>query len=393
MDILLREKYNKKFRQEKFDRFIDDMNKITGNRLDFKVSETPLFLDEELTLELIKAGDEILKTIQSKEFINNSTKALPQELIVPNEDEHPIFLQIDFGIASDQNGKLIPQLIELQGFPSLYAYQAFLEKKVREHFEIPENLTAYYNNLNYDSYVELFKETLLGDCDPENVILLEIEPERQKTRIDFFLTEHYIGIKTVCVTEILKRGKKLFYKKGADEIQIKRIYNRVIFDELLRKDLNLNFSFSDDLDITWVGHPNWFYKISKFSLPQIKSRYSPDCYYLSDLQSYPEDLENYVLKPLFSFAGSGVIIDINKETLDTITDKSNYILQKKVNYIPLIQTPEGKAKAEIRMMYIWNDKPMLVNNLLRTSKGKMMGVDFNKNQTWIGSNTIFHPQF
>lgn len=160
----------------------------------------------------------------------------------------------------------------------------------------------------------------------------------------------------------------------------------------MRKDLKLNFSFSDDLDISWVGHPNWFYKISKFSLPLIKSNYSPECHYLSDLEKYPNDLENYVLKPLFSFAGSGVIIDVNKEILDKIKDKSNYILQKKVEYASLIQTPDGMAKAEIRMMYIWNDKPMLVNNLLRTSKGKMMGVDFNKNQTWIGSNTIFHPQ-
>ena len=237
----------------------------------------------------------------------------------------------------------------------------------------------------------MFQETLLNNSDPENVILLEIEPDKQKTKIDFFLTEEYTGVKSVCVTDIIKRGKKLYYKSDGKDIRIERIYNRVIFDELLRKDLNLDFSFSDELDITWVGHPNWFYKISKFSLPQIKSKYSPDCYYLSDLEKYPDDLENYVLKPLFSFAGSGVVIDINKEMLDKINDKFNYILQKKVEYVPLIQTPEGKAKAAIRMMYIWDEKPILVNNLLRTSKGKMMGVDFNKNQTWIGSNTIFHP--
>ena len=391
MDTLQREKYNRNFRQEDFDNFIDEINKSTGYRLDFKVSETPLFLTEELTGELIKAGDEILANIQTDAFLHSSIKAIPDELIVPNEDEHPIFLQIDFGIASDQNGKLIPQLIELQGFPSLYAYQAFLEKKVREHFDIPNNLTAYYDNLNFDSYIKLFKESLLGDCDPDNVVLLEIEPEKQKTKIDFYLTQEYTGVKSVCVTEVIKDGKNLFYKCEGKEIRIDRIYNRVIFDELLRKDLNLKFNFSDELDIKWVGHPNWFYKISKFSLPQIKSKYSPDCYYLSDMQTYPDDLENYVLKPLFSFAGSGVIIDINKGILEKISDKSNYILQKKVNYEPIIQTPDGKAKAEIRMMYIWNDKPRLVNNLLRTSKGKMMGVDFNKNQTWIGSNTIFHP--
>jgi len=199
-------------------------------------------------------------------------------------------------------------------------------------------------------------------------------------------------VKSLCVTDVYKKGTKLFYKDKGTEILIERIYNRVIFDELLKKDLTLNFNFTDELDVQWIGHPNWFYKISKHSLPRIISEYNPKCFYLSDLTEYPKDLENYVLKPLFSFAGSGVIIDITKDDLENIKEKANFILQKKVDYIPLIQTPDGMAKAEIRMMYIWNEKPLLVNNLLRSSKGKMMGVDFNKNQTWIGSNTIFHPQ-
>jgi len=377
MNKPLREKFNKEFNEVNFNNFVNDINDNTGNRLDFKVSETPLFLDKDLTNELISAGDKILSEIQSQDFIQNSAKAIPPNLVVPNEDAHPIFLQIDFGISVDQNGKYIPQLIELQGFPSLYAYQAFFEKKVREYFDIPSDYTAYFNNLDFDSYVDLLKSTLLAKEDPENVILLEIDPEQQKTRIDFFLTEKYTGIKSVCVTDLYKKGEKLFYIKDNREIQVKRIYNRVIFDELFKKNLKLNFNFTDELDVTWVGHPNWFYKISKFSLPQIKSKYSPECYYLSDLDNYPDDLENYVLKPLFSFAGSGVIIDINREQLESIEEKSNFILQKKVDYVPLIETPDGKSKAEIRMMYIWNEKPMLVNNLLRSSKGKMMGVDFN----------------
>lgn len=391
MEREIRKKFNFEFEQNNYNNFINDINQSTGNKLDFKVCETPLFLTSSLTEELILAGEKIIDIIQTKEFLEKSTKAIPPKLYVPNEDKHPVFLQIDFGIAQDENGKFIPQLIELQGFPSLYAYQAFLEKKVREHFKIPNHFSAYYNNLNFDSYIELFKKTLLGECNPENVILLEIEPDKQKTRIDFFLTELYTGIKSVCVTEIIKNGKKLFYLNNGIKVPIHRIYNRVIFDELLKKELKLSFDFSEELDVVWVGHPNWFYKISKFSLPEIKIKYSPDCFFLSEMENYPDDLENYVLKPLFSFAGSGVIIDVTKNILDEIKDKSNFILQKKVNYVPLIQTPDGKSKVEIRMMYIWNEKPLLVNNLLRSSKGKMMGVDFNKNQLWIGSNTIFHP--
>ena len=388
----IREKYNSLYKEEDYKNFIQDINNSTGNRLDFRISETPLFIDENLRDQLIKASDEIIQQIKNKNVLEKSHKAIPPNLFVPNESEHPIFLQIDFGIAQTSKGEIIPQLIELQGFPSLYAYQIFLDEKVREHFYIPKNFTTYYNGYDFKSYVDLFKQTLLGRCDPENVILLEIEPEKQKTKIDFYLTEKYTNVKSICISEIIKRNKKLFYKKEGKEIPIDRIYNRVIFDELIKKGTKYNFDFKDELDVEWVGHPNWFYRISKFSLPEIKSKYSPQCFYLSDLNKYPNDLENYVLKPLFSFAGSGVVIDVTKELLNSIKDKENFILQRKVEYFPLIETPEGKSKAEIRMMFIWNEKPILVNNLLRTSKGKMMGVDFNKNQTWIGSNTVYHPE-
>ena len=103
MDILLREKYNKEFRQVTFDKFVIDINQSTGNRLDFKICETPLFLTKELTNELINAGEEILAIIQTNEFLERLVEAIPPNLVVPNEDEHPIFLQIDFGITVDKN--------------------------------------------------------------------------------------------------------------------------------------------------------------------------------------------------------------------------------------------------------------------------------------------------
>ena len=392
MDQKIREKYNVLFSEKNYRKFLENIQSETGNRLDFTISETPLFLTKVLTEELVEAGNSILSEIRKKEFLENSNKSIPKEFLVANEDEHPIFLQIDFGITKTEEGEYLPQLIELQGFPSIYAYQAFLEKKVREFFYVPDNYSAYFSGLNFNSYIDLFKKTLLGESSSENVILLEIEPEKQKTRIDFYLTEKYTGVKSVCISDIIKRGNKLYYKENGIEIPIERIYNRVIFDELVKKNIQYSYSLDDDLDVTWVGHPNWFYKISKFSLPQIKSKYSPECFYLSDVESYPDDLGNYVLKPLFSFAGSGVVIDVTKDILNKITNKENYILQRKVNYEPIIKTPNGYAKAEIRMMYIWNEEPVLVNNLLRTSKGKMMGVDFNKNQNWIGSNTVFHPE-
>ncbi|KAA0250923.1 MAG: hypothetical protein EDM75_12860, partial [Chlorobiota bacterium] len=235
------------------------------------------------------------------------------------------------------------------------------------------------------------KKTILGDSAPENVILLEIEPDKQKTLIDFVVTGQLTGIKPVCITDVIKRGRKLYYLDGGREIPIDRIYNRVIYDELFRKDVQAAFKFQDDLDVHWVGHPDWFFLISKYSLPYLKSEHVPECHFLSDLQEYPSDLKNFVLKPLFSFAGLGVEVDVTKELLDSKTERHNYILQRKIEYAPLIETPEDYSKCEIRMMYLWNEKPVLVNNLTRFSKGKMMGVDFNKNKTWVGSGTAYHP--
>lgn len=386
----LRKKYNSEFTDARYNKFIYELDSTYRFPSDFRICETPLFVSDELTVELKKACDELVSQLRTVEFNNFSSNAIPEEFRFPNEDKHPTFLQIDFAICLNEDGTYIPKLIELQGFPSLYGFQYFLPEMIRKHFDIPKNFTSYFNGYNPESYSSALKEILLDDEDPQNVILLEITPELQKTRIDFAITEQIAGIKTICITDIIKRGNKLFYKSDGSEILIKRIYNRVIIDELVRKNIKFNFNLKDELDVKWVGHPNWFFKISKYILPFLKGKYVPNCFFLNDLQSYPEDLQNYVLKPLYSFAGLGVEIDLTKERLDQITERHNYILQQKINYAPLIETPDEPAKVEIRMMYLWKDEPVLVNNLIRTSKGKMMGVDFNKNKVWIGASSAFH---
>lgn len=389
----LRQKFNKEFTKEKFNEFLEDINLQTNNLLDFTVCETPVFLSNEFSMELQKASYEIVEQVQTKEFQKYSANAVPENLYVPNEDEHPLFLQVDFGVTKNTSGDYIPKLIELQAFPSLYGWQEFLSSMYMKHFTIPEGYTNFYSGLDKNTYRDLFKRAIIGYKNPENVILLEINPWKQKTRIDFFITEKITGIKTVGLDEIKKSGNKLYYFNNGKETEIKRIYNRVIFDELIKKNPDLNFSFQDELDVEWAGHPNWFYKISKHSLPFIKSNYAPECFKLSELNNYPGDLENYVLKPLFSFAGSGVKLDFTEKDLEEIENRENYILQQKVNYEPFIITPDGNATCEIRMMFIWIDKPLLVNNLVRVSKGKMMGVDYNKGKNWIGSSAAFHlPQ-
>lgn len=386
----LRKEFNNKFNEKTYQKFLNELNTILPYPTDFRVSETPLFISDEFRDELINGCYDILKQLQTEEFKEQSKNAIPPGLSVPNEDEHPVFLQIDFAATKNENGKFIPKLIELQGFPSLYGFQLYLCKLIEKYFDIPKDMSPYFSGLNEESYTRLFKETLVGNEDPEQVILLEIEPEKQKTRIDFAATEALTGVKAVCLTKIKKQGNKLFYIKNGKEIEIRRIYNRCIFDEIQRKNIKFNFNFTDELDVKWVGHPNWFFRISKYTLPFLKGKYVPECQFLSDLKEYPNNLSNYVLKPLFSFAGLGVEIDFDKNRLDSITEKNNYVLQEKIEYAPLIETPDDFSKVEIRMMFIWNDKPILVNNLIRQSKGKMMGVDFNKNKTWVGSSCGYH---
>lgn len=387
----LRKKYNSSFSQKVYEEFIHDLETFTYYPIDFRVSETPLFLTKDFTKKLYEATDEIISQLTTEEFKKYSTNAIPKNLNVPNETPHPNFLCLDFAITKNDYGEFHPKLIELQGFPSLFAYQYFLDKIVRRHFAIPDRFSSFFNRLNGNSYIEVLRKVILADKDPQNVVLVEIDPPQQKTRVDFACTEELVGIKTVNLSDIIKRGKKLFYPNNGIEIPIERIYNRVIFDELERKNFKFNFSFTDELDVEWAGHPNWFFKISKYSLPFLKGKFVPRCYFLNELEHYPDDLNNFVLKPLFSFAGLGVEVDVTKDMLDKISDRSNYILQEKVEYAPVLETPDEYAKVEIRLMILWDDKPVLATNLIRTSKGKMMGVDFNKNKTWVGSNLAYHP--
>ena len=383
----LRKKYNSEFTREKYNSFINDINSQFGYKVEFRIAETPIFIPPELCASLISAGNEIINYLVSDDFISHSKTAIPSGMEVPNEDSHTKLLAIDFAVCTDDSGNLIPRLIELQGFPSLYFYQMLLNLKYREHFNIPDEVTNYFNGIDNDKYISLLKKLIVNNNEPENVILLEIEPEKQKTKIDFSCTEKWIGIKPVCITEIKKEGKKLFYENNGKKTLIKRIYNRVIFDELnKRTDLKLNFSFNDDIDIEWVPHPNWFFKISKHTLPGLKSKYVPETNFLNGIDSIPVNLQDYVLKPLYSFAGAGVKYDITKEDIESIRDRENYILQRKINYAPVIETPDVPAKAEIRLLYIWDKEPLLVNNIVRLSKGKMMGVDFNKDRSWVGSS-------
>jgi len=392
----LRQRYNAAFTDARYTAFLRELNRSMYWPVDFRVAESPLFLDAATTLALVDAAGDIMRQLATPEFRRHATTAVPKTLSVPHETEFPHFLCIDFALCSDADGRVLPQLIELQGFPTVACWQTLLTGAYRTHFpEIPPEFTPYFGGLDDQRYLDELRSAILGDCLPENVILLEIEPEKQKTRIDFACTHSFLNVRPMCLSKVRQRGRQLVYFSGGREVPIQRIYNRVIFDELLRKpDFKPGFNLRDDhLDVQWVSHPNWYFRISKHTLPFLKSRYVPDCRFVSDLAgNIPADLENYVLKPLYSFAGLGVDIAPTREKIAALPNPAEWLLQRKVAYAPILATPDGPAKAEVRLILAGDgtEMPKLLNQLVRLTKGAMHGVDFNKGKTWVGASAGFH---
>lgn len=389
----LRQQFNSSFTKEKYEAYIKEIEALHPGALDFRNAETPVFVPKEFTGKMLAACDDIIEVITDPKFIALTERGIPKNVFVPGQNSHSHFIAFDFGVCENEKGELEPQLIEMQGFPTLFAFQAFHSEITARYANVPDNFSAYLNGYDKESYLQLLREIIVGELNPENVILLEIFPEQQKTRIDFYCTEDVLGIKTVCLTKLIAEGRKLFYDNNGTKTEIKRIYNRLIFDDLQKQEgLENVIDLTKEYDVEWVPHPNWFYRISKFTLPFIKNPNVPQTFFLSDLKQPPADLENYVLKPLFSFAGMGVVIDVTQKDIDEVKDPENWILQRKVKYADVIETPDVPAKAEIRLFYFWKngwDKPKAVHNLARLSKGKMIGTRYNKDKEWVGGAVAF----
>lgn len=390
----VRAEYNRQFSQAAFEELLSDIRRQYPGQLDFPVAETPVFVPETLKNKLITACESIIDDLTAPDFRQKTEAAIPAHQRVPNENDHSHFLAIDFAITRDSEGQLSPQLIELQGFPSIFCFQTLLTETFRQHMPIPENLQAYFGKTPHD-YIAALRELIVAGERPEHCILLEIFPEKQKTRIDFAVTEHLLGVRAVCLTKIIKQGRNLFYDRDGVRTPIRRIYNRLIFDDLAQfPDLKTDFQLTDDVDVAWVGHPNWYFRISKYTLPLLSGPAIPESRYVSDYQgNFPENLADYVLKPLYSFAGSGVDLHPTPETLAALEDPQQYILQRKVSYEPVVQGLDGLIKCEIRMLYGWPDaaaRPQLLTSLGRLSRGEMIGVRFNAGKTWVGGTAAFY---
>ena len=384
----LRQAFNAAWTDDRYQAFLDGLTARVGVPIEFPVSETPCFLPRTLVDELARAGEDLVRQSMAGAAGRAAEGVVPEQFRGPGAGPRPAFLQVDFGLVRDVEGRLAPKLVELQAFPSLYGFQVALADAYRSAFALPEGLEAYLGGLDPVSYLALLREAIVGGHDPAEVVLMEIAPEKQKTRPDFVMTEQLWGVRAVDTADVIKEGRHLFYRHEGKLTPIRRVYNRVIPDELVRKDIVLPFDYRDDLDVEWTGHPEWYFRISKFSIPWLDHPSVPRTWFLRDVNELPDARERLLLKPLFSFAGGGIVFAPTDEELAAIprAQRNQFILQERLSFEPVIETPHGPTQAEIRMMYVWTDRLRAVLPLLRMGRGRMMGVDHNKGVRWVGAS-------
>lgn len=392
MDPHFRRLFNEQFTPELYANYQRDLSDRLNCKFEFKLAETPIFLPDDFKAKLVTNAHEIVKQLSDPSRIDRMKKAIPKQWDTPGMKGLPSFTQVDFAVV-EETGRYVPKLIELQGFPSLTALQFVQCDAWAEALSglrgLNQKWSCWYSGMDRHRFLTLAARTIVGDNDAREVILMDIDPPKQKTSPDFAATRLLFGVDAVDPRELTLRGRKLF--RG--DVHIKRIYNRVVFDELIRANITLPFDYRHELDVEWAPHPNWYWVWSKYSLPFLDHPAVPKATFVSDLQEVPERLtERYVLKPLFSFAGGGVNVDPTVDDLEKIPEeeRDKWCVQEKIEYAPALKAADGGGvKIEIRMMFLRPDderEPILAQNLVRLSRGKMLGVNFNKEFTWVGSS-------
>lgn len=416
----LRQAFNARWSPEKYGTFLAALDQRCKTHVKFRVCETPCFFPQALAEQCAAAGAQMLEQLLGDAGYRRASDAtIPAEFKAPNENARPLFAAVDFGLVRTASGALEPRLVEIQGFPSLYCFQVAMAQQFIESYALAAGLRVIADGGSVEPYWQTLRSAIVGTHDPAQVVLLEIDPLEQKTLPDFLLTEKQLGVRAVNIREVVKSGRQLFHVHNGQRIPIRRIYNRAIVDELVRKKVEIPFRFTDELDVEWAGHPNWFFRISKFSIPHLRHAFVPETWFLDQIPGIPDDLEHFVLKPLYSFAGLGVRVGPGRADIDAIPreQRHNYILQRRMRFEPVIETPHGATQAEIRVLYIdregvsqikgptlpeqtagrlghrqsavnlngaarWKLGPLII----RMGRGKMMGVDHNRDLEWVGAS-------
>jgi hypothetical protein len=391
----LRRAFNASWTKAAYEAYKQRLAERAGSRIGFRVCESPVFLPPGLRDRMVQGALEIWDELLQPDALERSKAAVPPAFDVPGSDDHPLFAQADFAVVEEEGGRLAPRLIELQGFPSLYAFQLVQGRLCVEMTAALGPLEFLLSGLDDLAYRRVVGDAILGGLPVENVVLLDLDPPGQGTYPDFAATDKLFGVRAVCPTDLTKRGRELWYERDGKPTRVLRVYNRLIVDEIVAKKVALPFRFTDELDVQWAGHPNWFFRWSKHALPGLRHPLVPEARLLSDFDRAPDDLEHWVLKPLFSFSGSGVKVDVTPDDVAAVPqeERANTLLMRKVDYAPVVEAADGgRSRVEVRVMFLWRDgRPLPVTMLARLSQGRMMGVKFNRDKTWVGSTSCLWP--
>jgi hypothetical protein len=388
----LRARFNHAWTESRYTEFLRLLYDRVGVPIEFPVSETPCFFPRTFMDDLAEAGIELTHQALTGDAAAAAERVVPDRFRGPNQGDVPQFVQVDFGLVRNESGAIEPRLVELQAFPSLYGFQIALADAYSAAFALGnDTLHTHLDGLTREEYLAIARRAIVGDHKPSDVVLMEIDPRRQKTLPDFEMTERLWGVRAVDTGDVVREGRRLLYRRDGRLAPIRRVYNRVIPDELEQKQIALPFDYRDDLEVEWAGHPAWFFRVSKFSIPWLRHPSVPRTWFLSEVDALPLERERLLLKPLFSFAGGGIVFAPTDEQLRAIPreKRDRYILQERLSFEPVIDTPEGPTQVEIRLMYVWTDRQRPVLPLLRMGRGKMMGVDHHKGLRWVGASAAF----
>lgn len=395
MIAALRHLFNDHFSRDRYDALKQSLGAAAGCTLRFRMAESPVFLSRQFVEHAARSAEEILLRAASPELQRIGEQAIPDDFRYASETATPLFAAVDFAITGRREEPQI-KLIELQGFPSLFHFQAAMTQAYRDVYDLPSQLNGLcFASDDYDSYYRALKDAIVGDNDPSEVALVELAPYNQKTLPDFLLAQKQLGIAIVDISSIEADHRDLYYRDMQGKRRsIKRIYNRAIRDEIVRTGARVPFDVTKYYNVSWAGHPNWFFRISKVLLPQLSGLNDavPNAFLLSEANIKDLDLSKYVLKPLYSFAGAGVVIGPTREDVDAISTyaRNHWLLQERVTYADVFQSPDGDVvRAELRMLMIWpehSDRPKAWHTLVRMTRGVMIGVDQNKDLPYTGSS-------
>lgn len=398
----LRQDFNKRWTPEGYERLLAGIERRLGERPAFRLAETPCFFPKSLLEEMAEVAQTLTRSlVENQAYLAASDAAIPARHRIPEPAgvQPPNFMTVDFGFVREPDGSLGIRLVELQAFPSVFGFQDVLSQATMEAYDLDPSLRWLQADADSENYWRRMRRVILAGHDPSEVVLLEVTPDHQKTRVDFRTYEQQLGIRTADITTVRQRGRMLEYQRDGRWTPIRRIFNRAIVDEMERLGVEPGFDYRSELDVEWAGHPNWYFRASKFSLPYLDHPAVPPAAFLDDWirdrSVLPSERGDLLLKPLFSFAGKGIVFAPTDADLAAIPEEERrgYLLQQRAHFTPVIETPHGMTKAEVRIMLVAADGDVLtpVISMVRLGRGLMMGVDQNRNQLWVGASAAVFP--